>query len=323
MEESEGIFVSATASFPANVPETVQDCITEFLLYLETVKGYSKNTVTGYRDDLNHLVLKLGTGAKIRDVTYEDLLSCLASLSKRKYSAASLNRFISSSRGLFAYCKKFQYISKNIALELKTVKLPKHLPRFMTDSEVDELCSMPEKKDLLWASRDKAIFEMFYSSGCRVSELAQLKFSSFSKDFSSAIVTGKGSKDRRVFFEKEAVDALKQYLAERDARFPETSAKGANPVLNIFVNQKGTALSERGIKYIVAEYSGSAGTNRHMSPHAFRHTFATSMLSEGADVRVVQELLGHSSISTTQRYTHISKERLREVYNQAHPHSGK
>lgn len=303
-------------------PETLSDCITEYLLYLKTVRGFSDNTITGYGDDLKHLTLILTPQKKMEEITYEDLLQSVGSLSRRKYSAASVNRYISAVRGLFAYCKKFQYISRNAAIELKTVKLPKHLPRFMTDSEVDELCSMPQKKDLLWAARDKAIFEMFYSSGCRVSELASLTFSSFTKDFKSAVVTGKGRKDRRVYFEDDAVKSLKEYLVERKARFPSREPKEAGGVQNIFLNQQGTALTDRGIKYIVSVYSGAEGTNRHMSPHAFRHTFATSMLSEGADVRVVQELLGHSSISTTQRYTHISTERLKEVYRQAHPHSG-
>lgn len=303
-------------------PQTLSDCITEYLLYLKTVRGFSDNTITGYSDDLKHLTLILSPDKLTEEVTYEDLLSCIGSLSKRKYSAASINRFIAAVRGLFAYCKKFQYISRNTAIELKTVKLPKHLPRFMTDSEVDELCSIPQKNDLLWASRDKAVFEMFYSSGCRVSELASLTFGSFDSGFKSAVVTGKGRKDRRVYFEDDAVKSLKEYLAERKARFPSREPDEAGGIQNIFLNQQGTALTVRGIKYIVSVYSGSGGTNRHMSPHAFRHTFATSMLSEGADIRVVQELLGHSSISTTQRYTHISTERLKEVYKQAHPHSG-
>lgn len=323
IESKKIYFPSAAASFPANIPVTIDDCTSEYLLYLETVRGLSKNTVIGYRDDLKHLSLILGGAKEMNSVTNEDLLLCIGSLSKRKYSSASINRFIAAVRSLFAYCKKFQYISTNVSLELKTLKIPNHLPRFMTPSEVDELCESPEKKEILWQSRDKAIFEMLYSSGCRVGEMATLKLQDFSDGYKSAIVTGKGKKDRRVYFEDDAVNSLKQYLSERALRFPAIGKGAVRQVDNVFVNQKGTALTDRGIRLIVARYSGVEGTNRPMSPHAFRHTFATTMLSNGADVRVVQELLGHASISTTQRYTHISKEHLKEVYNQAFPHSGK
>ena len=313
----------AAASFPAQIPVSIDDCSSEFLLYLQTVKDFSPNTVTGYREDFKHLSLILGGTKRLSDVTIEDLRSCIGSLSKRKYSAASVNRFIAAVRGLFSYCKKFNYIPVNTALELKTIKLPKHLPRFMTEGEVDELCDAPQKKEILWESRDHALFEMLYSSGCRVGELASLKMQDFSEGYKSAMVTGKGRKDRRVYFEEDAVAALKQYLSERSARFPAIGEGKVKQVDNVFVNQRGTPLTTHGIWYVVSTYSGVEGTNRHMSPHAFRHTFATTMLSEGADVRVVQELLGHASISTTQRYTHISKEHLKEVYNQAFPHSGK
>jgi len=324
MSDSADDFIpSAAASFPARIPVTIADCVSEYLLYLMTVRGFSENTVTGYREDLKHLVLILDKNRRMDSVTVEDLRNCIGSLSKRKYAAASINRFIAALRGLFAYCKKFKYIPTNVSLELKTIKLPKHLPRFMTEGEVDALCESPQKKELLWESRDHALFEMFYSSGCRVGELASLKLQDFSEDYKSAIVTGKGRKDRRVYFEGDAVAALKQYLLERNARFPASAKNGGKTVDNVFVNQQGTPLTEHGMWFIVSKYSGVEGTNRHMSPHAFRHTFATTMLSEGADVRVVQELLGHASISTTQRYTHISKEHLKQVYNQAFPHSGK
>ena len=313
----------AAASFPANVPETLPDCAIEYLLYLESVKGYSENTVTSYREDFKHLVEMLGEETKIQNVSAEDLRSCIGTLSLKKYSVTSINRFIASVRGLFSYCKKFRYIQKNPALEIKTLKAPKSLPKFMTPAEVDELCAAPEEKELLWETRDRAIFEMLYSSGCRVSELASLKFEDFSNGFESAIVHGKGNKDRRVYFEKDAVTALKKYLAERNEKFPASAQNGAMAVKNIFVNQKGTALTPHGIWYIVNRYSGVEGTNKSVSPHAFRHTFATAMLNNGADIRMVQEMLGHSTISTTQRYTHVTTERLKEVYRQAFPHSGK
>ncbi|MBO4387668.1 MAG: tyrosine-type recombinase/integrase [Treponema sp.] len=307
----------------SEAPVSIEECCAEYLLYIKSVRGLSENTVKGYGEDFKHLKEILAPEKPLKDLTLEDLRSCVGWLSRKKYGSVSINRFIAAVRGLFAYCKKFGYIKSNVSLELKTLKAPKHLPRFMTGTEVDALCIEPEKEPLLWQSRDRALFEMLYSSGCRVGELAHLKFGDFSPDFKTALVTGKGRKDRRVYFEKDAVSSLQAYLAERKSRFPEREKDGGSPVEEVFLNQKGTPLSEHGIWYIVSRYSGVEGTNRHVSPHAFRHTFATAMLTAGADIRAVQEMLGHSSISTTQRYTHVTTERLKEVYKQAFPHSGK
>ncbi len=301
---------------------TVSDIADEFLVYLGTVRGLSQNTVTAYKNELDHFASMEQIGAErvISDITTEEIRLCVGDLSLKKRSPASINQFISAVRALFSYARKFGYIDKNPALEIKSVKIPKRLPRFMTGAEVDNLCSEPEKLEILWEKRDRAIFEAMYSSGCRVSELAGLTFEDLSADLSSAIVHGKGGKDRRVYFEADACKALDEYLCERKERF----AKGKKIDLEkaLFVNQQGKKLSVRGITYILDRYSGAEGTNRHVSPHAFRHTFATAMLTKGADIRLVQELLGHSSISTTQRYTHISTDQLIASYNKAHPHGG-
>jgi integrase/recombinase XerC len=230
---------------------------------------------------------------------------------------SSINRFIAAVRAFFAYIRRLEYIAIDPSREIKTVKQPKRLPKFMTAGEVDELCELPEKKDILWPSRDKALFEMLYSSGCRVSEIASLTMRDFTEGYKSAFITGKGNKDRQVYFAVDAIEALKNYLPERGAHV----AKGKK-VEHVFINRLGLPLSARGIRYIVTRYSGAEGTNRHISPHAFRHTFATSLLTNGADVRVVQEMLGHSNISTTQRYTHITTEQLIKTYRKAHPHGG-
>lgn len=298
---------------------TISDATEEFLLYLSAVRGMSDNTVSSYRNDLSQFMAMEHIGAEtaIDSIAFDSLRQCIGVLSREKRAAASINRFIASIRSLFAYCKKFKYIAINPALELKTVKNPKRLPRFMTGAEVDKLCAAPATNELLWEKRDRALFEMFYSSGCRVSEMASLTISDFSGDWSSVIVTGKGKKDRRVYFEEDAQKALVAYLADRRERFGEADTENA-----LFVNQHGKKLTVRGIAYIIGRYSGAEGTNHHVSPHAFRHTFATAMLTGGADVRLVQELLGHSSISTTQRYTHVTTDHMIEMYNKAHPHGG-
>lgn len=295
---------------------SVQSVIEEFLLYLDSVKGMSLNTVISYRNDLSKFISLLPDGAEtpIKSIVSENIRSSIGTLSKEKKAVSSINRFLASVRSLFAYARRFDYVEIDVASEIKSLKIPKRLPRFMTAAEVDELCTAPEKDEILWEKRDKALFEVFYSSGCRVGEVAGLLLSDVSGDFSSAIVTGKGNKDRVVYFEEDARNSLKEYLDDRKIRFPDSEEK------HLFLNQKGTALSVRGMSYILTRYSGSEGTNHHVSPHAFRHTFATAMLTNGADVRTVQEMLGHSSISTTQRYTHISTETLIAMYNKAHPH---
>lgn len=294
---------------------TLKTATEEFLVYQEGVRNLSLNTIIGYRNDLKKLWEFLGPETSLSAISKDDLRFCIGELSKNKAAASSINRFIVSVRGLFAYCRRFEYINNDPAVELGTVKQPKLLPRFMTGTEIDSMCSQPEKKPLLWESRDKALFETLYSSGCRVAEIASLKLEDLSSNYKSALVTGKGGKERRVFFGNEARVSLIEYLKERKAKFPQKTG-----VKEVFVNQKGLPLTTRGIRYIVERYSGIEGTNKPVSPHSFRHSFATAMIGNGADVRIVQEMLGHSSISTTQRYTHITTAQLVETYNKSHPH---
>lgn len=296
---------------------TLEDATSEVLLYLKSVRGLSENTIISYGNDYAHALEYFDGERDVSTISLLDLRSCVAYLSAKKFSIPSINRFIASERTLFAYCKKFNYIKKNVALGLKSLRSPKSLPKFMTLNEVDELCALPEKKEILWETRDKALFEMLYSSGCRVSELISIKISDFSGDYSNVIVKGKGSKDRKVFFASDAQNALKLYLDDRKKHFPKLEENV------LFLNQKGSPLTTQGVWYILNRYSGQEGTGRHISPHTFRHTFATALLTNGADIRLVQEMLGHSSISTTQRYTHITTERLKEVYWKCFPHSGK
>ena len=297
----------------------LSELVEEFLLYLSSVRGLSENTVTGYRNDLKELQAFLTPSIDIKTVTRENLLLSIGQLSKEKKAAASVNRFIAAVRTMFSYALKFGYIKKNPALELKTVKLPKRVPNFMTSQEVNLLCSEPVNNELLWESRDRALFLMLYSSGCRISEITNLRLDDFMDNYHSAIVTGKGRKQRKVFFAEEARKALAIYLQDRKKLMAE---KGVTEnVRQVFVNQQGHAMSVGGIRFIISKYSGAEGTNHPVNPHAFRHTFATTMIGNGADVRLVQEMLGHASISTTQRYTHITTEKLIETYNKSHPHS--
>lgn len=307
----------------SSAPSCLADAIEEFLSYQQGVRCLSPNTVAGYRNDLWKLAAFLDGQRPLDSISREDLRQCMGELTMAGSAASSVNRFVAAVRSLFAYCRRYEYIQVNPAQELRTVKQPKQLPKFMTPSEVTELCAVPERNSLLWTARDTALFQMFYSSGCRVSEMAGLALEDFSPDLSSAMVHGKGGKDRRVFFTKSASAALREYLPQRQQRLIQQGRLVADsPVRAVFLNNHGGPLTTRGIRYILSRYSGVEGTNNPVSPHAFRHTFATALLSNGADVRMVQEMLGHSSISTTQRYTHITTAQLVKTYNQAHPHGG-
>lgn len=295
--------------------------IEEFLLYLSSVRGLSENTVLGYKNDLEELKNFLSPDIDEKSITKENLLLCIGQLSRQKKSAATINRFISAVRTLFSYAQKFNYIDKNPALELKTVKIPKKIPNFMTEVEVSKICNGPEEKEILWKTRDECLFKMLFSSGCRISEIKNLKLSDFMENYHSAIVTGKGSKQRKVYFEKDAMNALKLYLIDRKKVIEENCIE--KPTDYLFINQNGNPISVGGLRFIITKYSGPEGTNHHINPHAFRHTFATHMINNGADVRLVQEMLGHSSISTTQRYTHVTTEKLIDIYKNSHPHGEK
>ena len=296
----------------------LSELVDEFLIYLSTVRGLSDNTVVGYRNDLEQFMQFLTPEIDILTITKENILLCVGQLSKQKKSAATINRFIAAVRTMFSYSRKFGYIQKDPSIEIKTVKIPKQVPSFMTAAEVNQLCNTPIKNELLWQSRDECLFKMMYSSGCRISEITNLKLSDFMDNYHSAIVTGKGNKQRRVFFGEDARNALARYYQDRKKVMAENHIE--KPTDQLFINQKGEPISVAGIRYIITRYSGVEGTNHHVNPHAFRHTFATTMLNNGADVRIVQEMLGHSSISTTQRYTHVTTEKLIEIYNKAHPH---
>lgn len=299
----------------------LSELIEEFLLYLSSIRTLSENTIIGYKNDLKYLQDFLSPNLEISSITKENILLSIGQLSKQKKSSATINRFISAVRMLFSYAVKFGHIKKNPALEIKTVKNSKKIPNFMTEAEITKLCNEPKVNEILWQSRDECLFKMMFSSGCRISEIKNLKLSDFMENYHSAIVTGKGKKQRKVFFEKDSMQALKIYLNDRKKILEENNIK--TPIDYLFINQKGNPISVSGIRFIISKYSGVQGTNHHVNPHSFRHTFATHMINNGADVRLVQEMLGHSSISTTQRYTHVTTEKLIDIYKTSHPHGQK
>jgi integrase/recombinase XerC len=309
---------TGSLNLPA-ITHTLDGLRAAFLTYAASVRGFSAHSVTSYGNDLAHLLVLLGPKQEgpPSDITVEDLRACVAQLSLQNRAPASINRFIAAVRSFFAYMRRFGYITGDPARELKTIKQPKKLPRYLSEGEAASLCVLPKKLGILWPARDWALFEMLYSSGCRVNELASLGMNDFTGGaYEGAVIMGKGSKEREVFFSGDGIKALRAYLPERENKLQERGSK--TPV--VFLNRLGRPLSARGIQYIMARYTGSGGTAKHLSPHAFRHSFATALLNNGADVRLVQELLGHANISTTQCYTHITADHLVDVYRRSHPH---
>ena len=203
----------------------------------------------------------------------------------------------------------------NPAGEIEGLPNPRGLPNFMFEAEMDEFIGLASG-DGFTGSRDRALFETLYSTGCRVSELAGLLTTQVDLDERRAKVRGKGAKERIVYLSEPAAEAIQNWLPYRSARIKAESPQG-----HLFINARGGALTTRGIAYIIEGYVRKSGTGRGLSPHGFRHSFATHLLAGGADIRIVQELLGHENISTTQIYTHVDVDRLRAVYKSAHPHA--
>jgi len=301
--------------------------IQEFIRYLSLEKNASPHTCRCYRKDLEGFedFLK-GTGMYVGasesvEIEKADRMAIRKYMSSlhRKNKKSSIARKISTLRSFFKYLAREQVIASNPAKSVSTPKLEKTLPTTLTVDEafrlMDSPKSIPEKSSEVSKEnrlRDRAILELLYSSGLRVSELVGLNLDQFDSDLGIVRVMGKGRKERIVPVGVKAVEALKAYLEERGL------SGGEDP---IFINSLGGRLTTRSVGRLMKKYTRHAGIFRKVSPHSLRHTFATHLLDAGADIREIQEMLGHSSLSTTQRYTHVSMGRLMEVYDRAHPRS--
>lgn len=319
------------------------DRIDEYLAYLSGVRNLSPRSIAAYRRDLTLFSCFLADRDPL-DADENDILLFVSSLGDSGYNPASVNRTLAAVRGLYKYLSKFGARKDNPTDEIGNLKAPKRLPRFLFSDEANRLCDLPSLASSVtlpdsankldgpdkpsvgnlpssnpWPSRDRALFLVLYTSGCRVSEVASLKLSDFGPGYNWAIVFGKGRKERKVFLSAKARFALMEYLVERASVVSRCQEKGSSTKA-LFLSARGNPLSVRGIQYILAKYAEVNPELNSVSPHALRHSFATTLLAGGADIRVVQEMLGHSSVSTTQRYTHITQDRLKKMYHQAHPH---
>jgi len=283
--------------------------IDKFIRYLEIEKNYSEHTILNYRLDLEGF-RKFSVETEIEKVDYLLLRKYLAALKEQGLSARSIGRKISALRSFFKFLVREGLLKTNPILSLATPKQDKKLPSFLTEEEVARLIDsvLPKDKDDEMALRDRAILETFYSSGLRISEVVSLDQHDI--DFIGGVleVKGKGKKERMVPIGETAMKAIRSYL---DKRVKQSEA--------LFLNKNGSRLTTRGTRNIVDKYIRRAGMKHGISAHTLRHSFATHLLNRGADLRSVQELLGHANLSTTQVYTHLTTDRLKSVYDKAHP----
>ena len=286
------------------------EVINDFKNYLSK-KNYSVNTINSYMVDLYYFYLFVKKDLTI--VKEEDIRDYLEYLKLQKEMASSARRKISTFKSFYKFLYLNDYIDKKDypLVRIAYPKQEKKLPKFVYYNDLLEIINESlNDKDAL---RDRLIIEMLYATGVRVSELVNIKYSDIDFNNKRIRVLGKGNKERIVYFGDYAYDALKEYM--------NSHSKNKNGY--VFVNSKGLQLTDRGVRYIISNIMEKLSVKVHVTPHVLRHTFATDMLNNGCDIRVVQELLGHSSLKTTEVYTHVTNERLREVYYKYHPRRDK
>jgi integrase/recombinase XerD len=291
--------------------------IAAFLTHVRVERGLSANTVTAYRRDL----LKFDDFAKKRKLTLEsvsrdNLVEFLASLYRQKLESRTVARHLVTLRNFFRFAQLQELISTDPSLNLESPKIRRSLPGYLRLEEIERLLAQPDDKTPL-GLRDHAMLDVLYSTGLRVSELISLRVMDLDTAVGCIRCIGKGDKERIVPIGKKALALVERYL--RDAR-PKLIGKGKQALATtLFINRRGAPLSRVGVWKILSAYGRKAGLRSSLTPHMLRHSFATHLLERGADLRSVQLMLGHSDISTTQIYTHVVEERLKQIYKAHHP----
>ncbi|MBI5187939.1 MAG: tyrosine recombinase XerC [Nitrospirae bacterium] len=286
----------------------MKDYIDKFIRYLEIERAASAHTLRAYRKDLGEFFEHVNTA--IEDIDMIDVRGFIAAQMKNRLKKTTVSRRLAAVRSFFKFLYSEGYIKSNPAKLVSNLKIPKLLPNFLSVDDVFSLVEKPEGIGFMPA-RDRAILELLYSSGLRTSELSGLNVDDINTREGLVKVRGKGKKERIVPVGSKAVDAIKSYMVERIVLKRKERA--------LFLNRIGTRLTDRGVRRIVVKYARAIAINRQIGPHTLRHTFATHLLQDGADLRVIQELLGHSSLSTTQKYTHLDITHLMDIYDKAHP----
>ena len=289
--------------------------IDEFCDALWLEDGLAQNTLEAYRRDLSQFATWLEAQHRKALISADqaDIQSYLGYQFRKKTRATSVARLLSALKRFYRYCLRQGRIRADPTLKIDSPKLPRGLPKSLTEEDVESLLAAP-RVDTALGLRDKAMLETLYASGLRVSELVTLKLGQVSQDMGVVRVVGKGSKERLVPLGEEAIAWIRQYLKE--AR-PELL--GGRAADDLFVTARGSAMTRQMFWHLLRRYAAQAGLKKPISPHTLRHAFATHLLNHGADLRVVQLLLGHSDISTTQIYTHVARERLKQLHAKHHP----
>lgn len=298
-------------------PELNAGLLDEFSDALWLEDGLSRNTLDSYRNDLQLFIEWLKKrdpdNSMLAEATHSDLLEFLASRVSAKMKASTTSRELSSLKRFYRFLLRQGKIATDPSLNIETPKLQRHLPESLSEKEVELLLSAPDLIQPL-GLRDRAMLEVLYASGLRVSELINLKYSQLSMDMGVLRVMGKGRKERLAPLGEESLDWLNRYTKEA-----RSSLLNGIVTDTIFVTARGGAMTRQAFWYLIKRYTQLMGITKQLSPHTLRHAFATHLLNHGADLRVVQLLLGHADISTTQIYTHIARERLKQLHSKHHP----
>jgi integrase/recombinase XerC len=284
--------------------------------YIRTVRNRSQNTLVNYSKDIHDFIIVF----KDKDgqsISRQDIRNYLGKLKTSGLSRKSMARKLSALRSFFNYLERKNLVDQNPAGMVSTPKIERKIPSFLTYDEVSLILDSMEMKDFA-SLRNRAIFELMYSAGCRISEIANLRLADVNLSANCLKVLGKGSKERNLPFGNKAKEILSRYMEERHALL---SGLGKTYEETLFIGRTGKGLSDRFIRKVLESVVRKLSLTKKVSPHTIRHSFATHLLNNGCDIRSVQELLGHASLNTTQIYTHVTKERLKEIYRKAHPHS--
>jgi integrase/recombinase XerC len=293
----------------------MQEVFNRYINYLDAERNASNYTVRNYTHDLLDFFsyLKSKKISSLNEVDKQILRGYLSHLMKEGFARVSISRKLSAIRSFYRYLLREELVATSPIADTSSPKLDKRLPKFLTPEEAVRLLEAPDSSTAL-GQRDRALMELLYASGLRVSELVSLDLEQINLDTNEIRVWGKGAKERMVLMGKPAAAALASYLSQGRPRL-----LGKKKSYALFLNRDGGRLTERSIQRILRKYTRVAGIKKRVHPHLLRHTFATHLLDGGADLRVVQELLGHASLVSTQIYTHVTQSRARKVYLSAHP----
>ena len=299
----------------------MKETVESFLNYLAVEKGFSQNTVEAYRNDLFDLAdfieeeaTKRGSIPSWAGFNRQGMLSFLLHLKERGYAPTTQARKVAAAKRFFRFMVDEGRLKSNPMRDVSTPRIPKSLPKPISDTLVRRLLEEPAKLATPEAKRDKAMLELLYASGMRVSELMSLNLSDVDTEEGNVRCFGKGHKERLVPIHPRAALAVAEYIKEARPKLEHNEDERA-----LFLNPRGERLTRQGFWQKLKEYAKSANLDTRISPHTLRHSFATHMLSGGADLRSVQEFLGHANISTTQVYTHLTSEHVRRTYEKSHP----